>query len=139
MNFRALIGTQDSSSELSVFQEDCAALLSGRLLDRLFASGRYVPHWAWVNKLTHASQPELEAFAENPGSPEQRPDLWVWQRTTAFLAGEVLHSARQSGNGLYELQRSCLLPIELCSLEQPVGPSTMLRVILSALAEKSAR
>ena len=139
MSFRASIGTQDSSSERSVFLQDCAALLSGRLLDRLFASGRYVPPWAWVNKLTHASQVELEAFAENPGTPDQRPELWVWQRTTAFLADELLHSARQSGKGLYELQRSCLLPIELASLEQPVGPSTMLRVLLSAWADMRTR
>ncbi len=139
MKFRALSGgSHPPRTDATILLEDCTALLSGRLLDELYESGRTVPSWAWVNKLAHSSASDLEAFASNPGTPEQRPDLWIWRRTSSYLARQLLRNSHQSDQELQEFQRSVLVPIELSAMHRPVSPSTLLRLILSALTEQSA-
>ncbi|HLI15763.1 MAG TPA: hypothetical protein VKV23_06905 [Acidimicrobiales bacterium] len=116
---------------------ECDRFLDGSIAEVLSEADGSVPAWAWMNCLAHASRQRLHALAERPADVADRPELWAWHRTVAFLAEEVLLTAERSATPVEALQRRVLVPLELRLGAQRLGPSSLLRLVLGALAEPS--
>jgi hypothetical protein len=116
--------------------KECDLYLSGRYADYLETRSRPVPGWAWLSVLAH-SRPETlrELVMENPRSDRGRTRTTVWWQAVGFLAEEIL-SHQHDDEGLDELRRSVLVPLELKWLTEgrPLQrPRELVRTVLDAL------
>ncbi len=100
---------RDDDGEDQVAAE-CAAFLSGTLVERLEADGRAIPVWAWTNLLAHGSA-ELIA-GSNTRPCRHRLLLRSWWTARAQLADLILEMTRGQCT-IDELQESVLIPLEL--------------------------
>lgn len=119
---------------------ECEAFLTGTLVDYLAERGRPVPSWAWLAVLAHSDEERLVSLAS-----EERvkvpADLRAWWDVVAFLAGEVLDTARGLTWPCERLQRTRLVPLELeLAAYNSVGeegmprePGAFANVVLAAL------
>ena len=86
--------------------------LDGAWLEHLAERGRRVPPWAWLSALSHSDENRLTALAgdERVNVPAE---LREWWDAVAFLAGEILDTARGLELSPERLQRTRLIPLEL--------------------------
>ena len=116
----------------------CEAYLAGRFA-HFVRRGREPPPWAWFAVLAHADEDEVEAIA-SAGLPDRRIRRSdSWDQALAFLAQEMLCRATDAHQGLRDLQRSVLVPLELelaAHSTWPTEPAAFVGVVLSALRPK---
>lgn len=95
---------------------ECAAFLSGTLVERLEAGGRGIPVWAWTNLLAHGS---AELVTESTIRPCRHHLIArSWWTARAQLADLILEVTRGRCS-LGELQESVLVPLELDLASRP--------------------
>jgi hypothetical protein len=95
---------------------ECAAFLTGTLVERLETGGRAIPVWAWTNLLAHGS---TELVAQSGARPcRHRLLARSWRTARAQLADLVLEMTHR-GCSLDELQESVLVPLELDLASRP--------------------
>ena len=117
---------------------ECEAFLTGRYWQWLLENDCRVPAWAWVNKLAHGTEEEINAYAAiDSVEPEIRGGA-EWHMAVAFLAQETIGEAANRGVSLARLQRSVLVPLELellawrtSSVDTPTALVTIVREALS--------
>jgi hypothetical protein len=89
---------------------ECAAFLTGTLVEHWEADGRSIPIWAWTNLLAHGSK---ELIAQSISRPNRHRLLArSWWIARAQLAELILDITYRSCS-LSELQESVLIPLEL--------------------------
>jgi hypothetical protein len=117
--------------EAKAFVAEAEATLTGRLVDWCWFDDN-VPGWVWLNTLAHADWAALGDLAD--GGPPGRHS--IWNRAVMFLAGELLSTAG-SADGLIELQRACLIPLESDLLAAPSwtlsSPAELVSLVRSEL------
>lgn len=120
--------------------QECEAYLSGQYVGYLEARNEHVPNWAWLNVLAQAGPEQLRSLiAENNLCGGVRMRTSVWWQAIVFLAGEIL-SQQDDDQGLDELRRSVLVPLELKGLaagRPPQRPGELVRTVLDALDQHS--
>jgi hypothetical protein len=93
---------------------ECEGFLAGELPCVYLRRGIWVPEWAWLSMLAHASPEQLARYAEV--GPRQRPygnlEL-VWSKAVALLAHELLVASDRTGVGVGVLQHAVLVDMEL--------------------------
>jgi hypothetical protein len=102
---------------------EATAILDGGVADLLAVAG---PHrgWAWINKLAHASWNDLVRLSEAPPGRARH-----WAGAAAFLAAELQSEAR-APEGLIDLQRDRLIPLELALLAgRAMPPDTPVQLV----------
>lgn len=87
--------------------EECESYLEGQYARRLARDGCPVPAWAWINLLAHGSRQELESLARAQYRWSQAASIWP------TMAAEVIRATDRSGQPLVQLQRRCLVPLEV--------------------------
>lgn len=101
--------------EADLLADDCEAFLAGRYVERLAASWRAIPEWAWLNSVAHGTVDELREVAAGSrwvGSASLGGTR-VWCEATAYLAGELLAHTGDDPHALSRIQASALVPLEL--------------------------
>jgi hypothetical protein len=126
---------RDRRGDTSSMIQDCEAMIEGRYVERLEASGLSVPSWAWMNLLAHATDEVLRHAAE--GRPMWRRGRHeVWRRARAYLASEILDIASDPGT-LRTVQAQVLVPLELEMMLRrgtaPRAPGKWVAWVLSAI------
>lgn len=96
---------------------EAETLLSGRLLRPSDLRKHDLEVWRLVGALGHGTWEELCAIAEEP----RRAERSRWSAAMALLAVETLKAAVNE-TGLYRVQSSALVPLELALLGGEVGP-----------------
>ena len=119
---------------------ECEVFLDGAWVEHVADRRRRVPPWAWLNVLAHSDEDRLTALArdEREHVPGQ---LRAWWDTIAFLAGEILDTARGLELSPEGLQRTRLIPLELEVTERdangdvgmPRDPRALATVVVAAL------
>lgn len=121
--------------------EECEAFLAGHWVDYLAAQGTPIPTWGWVNHPAHATEDELRDTARALEPPRRHAD--PWSQATSFLALELLDVAAERAVDVSELQRSCLVPLELDLFADPtacrLNPGQLAARVMSALRHPSNR
>ncbi|MFI5040255.1 MAG: hypothetical protein ACHQNA_00145 [Acidimicrobiales bacterium] len=111
---------------------EAQALLAGRAADRHSAAADPVPGWAWVNCLAHAGMEDLNGLVD--GARIAQPSGWAG--AMSFLAHELIATGRTS-EGVAELQRAALIPLELDLLSPgtptPSTPGRLVAVVQARL------
>lgn len=117
--------------------DEIEAFLSGRLVDRIAASGHAVPAWAVLNRLAHADRSELIRLVEGVGhdrlahpSATQSP----WLAAERFVAGHLLARAK-TPEDLARIQSAALVPVELSLIERSKIVRLTAEQVLEAGAE----
>jgi hypothetical protein len=97
----------DDASEIT---DECAAFLTGKLVERWEEKGLAIPVWAWTNLLAHGNETSITESVSRP----QRHRLLTrrWWIARAELATVVLDITHLDCS-LVELQESVLIPLEL--------------------------
>jgi hypothetical protein len=108
---------------------EATATVEGRLRPRRGSDGA-VPPSVWVNELAHASCEDLEALAG------LQPPYVAWEGAISYVASEICARAR-TVDGLMQLQRNALIPLELDLLSRnvamPVDPLGLVAMVTSVL------
>jgi hypothetical protein len=117
----------------TVLSAETEAFLSGRMAEHLAAAGRPVPAWAVLNKLAHATAPELaEMTGPSPDDPGSAAP-W-WSPAQAHLAACLLDRGA-APDDIGHIQRTQLIPLELSFIEHSkTRPVTSREVISAAYA-----
>lgn len=113
--------------------DEVEAFLTGRLVDRIAASGRAVPAWAVLNRLAHADRPELVRLVEG-GDLDGTSPASPWLATERFVAGHLLAKA-SSPDELARVQQATLIPVELGLIERAKVVRLTAEQVLEAGAE----
>ena len=99
--------------------DEVEAFLGGRFVDHLAKHGQPVPVWAVINRLAHADHAELVHLVDGDlldaryGAP--KPHAWAVHER--FIAANVLVTRGTTPEGLREIQRGVLVPLELRLIE----------------------
>jgi hypothetical protein len=99
--------------------DEVEAFLGGRFVDHLAKHGQPVPVWAVINRLAHADHAELVHLVDGDlldaryGAP--KPHAWAVHER--FIAANVLVTRGRTPEGLREIQRGVLVPLELRLIE----------------------
>jgi hypothetical protein len=104
------------------------AFLEGRIVEHLLAAGRVVPTWAVLNKLAHASPPELVDLAEmgDTAGNTRLPREPAYREAQRFLACRLL--ARSAvPDEITRIQQAVLVPLELWLIERSEVETVTLR------------
>lgn len=109
---------------------DCERFLAGRYAQHLQSEGRTVPHWAWLNQLSHGSAADIQSLADGHGGRRGDPETAAVQ----FLAGELLARAGDE-DALAVLQRDVLIPEELALANRWTEPFTPGQLVSRVLAD----
>ena len=121
--------------------EETQAFLDGRFLEVTVASGGGSPAWAQLNWISHTGPDELGEAARRPPSPPARLGSWAW--AVEALTAETVTLACGDPQVVGELQRACLIPLELSMMLPPwwnVLPAEVLALAVQRLrAHPSAR
>jgi len=81
---------------------------------------------------------DLARLVSRAPRPDGRhPEARAWEVNVSFLARSLLDRSRDLGLAVKELQRKILLPIELTAHAEPLGPSTLVRLVLTRLSDLS--
>jgi hypothetical protein len=120
--------------------EECEAFLDGSWIEHEAARGGPAPSWAWVAVLAHSDAERLTRLAcdDRVHVPADRRPWWD---AVAFLAGEILDTARGLSWSPEQLQRAALIPLELELLAEeasgraaiPRDPQTFVGRVVTAL------
>ena len=110
---------------------EASALLTGQLE----SAGTGIPAWARVNLLAHARPLRIihERDERRRGAPEP---LGSWARTRSDLLEELVDLAGGRSEHIEQLQRACLIPLELRLMEPCFAnllPSEVLVLALTRL------
>lgn len=117
---------------------ECEAFLSGTYAAYLQAQRMPVPAWAWINRLAHGTQADIERLAanDNGDTPEA---------LTSCIAAHLIAVTHQRGISLDSLQHNNLIPLEtlLVASEHagavpPEDQDDLARSLTSALATRSS-
>lgn len=109
----------------------CEAFLDGRYLEMACGRGELPPAWVWLSALAHGAESTIASAAASPAAA--RPELEPWVRVQRLLARRVLEVSQLTAESLTTLQRTTLIPLELSLIGATTGPSTLLRVVSTAL------
>jgi hypothetical protein len=105
-----LIGRKVQQAERRLIRES-EAFLRGRALQGLWTRNQVVPEWAHINWLAHADPSEILARAREELGLRRPEGSWPW--ATSTLAHELFVDSGESGDTVRQLQRDCIIPIEL--------------------------
>jgi hypothetical protein len=124
---------------------ECELFLDGVWVEHEVGQRRRVRPWAWVSMLSHSDESRLTALAgdERVNAPAE---LRAWWDAIAFLAGEILDTARGLGVSPERVQRKRLIPLELELAARdangrdgmPHDPRALATVVVVALEDGSA-
>lgn len=126
--------TRDERVMDPAIENEFDAYLAGRYVEWARSRGRSVPTWAWVNRVAHATMPELERLV-HPSFQSADGDVRLWDRVVTFLAEEILNRATDEPS-LQDVQQRVLIPVELCLAEDwaielaPIDLATLVMVAL---------
>jgi len=110
---RRLRRDDDGEDQLAA---ECAAFLTGTLVECLEADGRAIPVWAWTNLLAHGSAELIAGSTTRPC--RHRLLLRSWWTARAQLADLILEMTHGQCT-MDELQESVLIPLELDLSSRP--------------------
>jgi hypothetical protein len=89
--------------------DETEQFLSGGYAGNLLAIGAPVPAWAWLGLLAHTPEDELEARAEAVLDMGRNDTASVlWQGAVALLVEEIVHTSKQIGCTVGDLQEAWL-------------------------------
>ena len=91
--------------------DECEAFLAGEWAEYRAAHHEEVPHWAWLNRVTHAPETALRLAVRAPGWGQRPIDDWT--RLRLCVVDTLLEQAANKAVSVAELQHSALLPLEL--------------------------
>jgi hypothetical protein len=122
------------TEELALVGE-ARALLSGTLVAHVGPGSVGMPTWARVNWLAHAHPAVLlHEFDVQRNRAPQRSGSWA--RTNVDILQELVELAAGESPLIQQLQRGCLIPLELRLMEPPLSdvlPSEVLVLALTRL------
>ncbi len=117
---------------------ECEAFLSGAYAAYLQAQHMHVPAWAWINRLAHGTQADIERLAANDDG--DTPDA-----LTSCIAAHLIDATQQRGISLDSLQHNNLIPLETLLVASanagaapPQDQDDLARSVASALATRSS-
>lgn len=90
---------------------ECEAFLAGEWAEYREAHGEDVPHWAWLNRVTHISETALRMAARAPAWGQRTYDDWT--RLRLRVAEKLIEQSSVKAVPVPELQRLALVPLEL--------------------------
>ena len=120
------------------FDNEFDAYLAGAYPEWARQTNQPIPAWAWVNRIAHASLPDLHAMASQSHIAGSSPDLVVWEHLVRFLAKEVLATLGGDETRLHDLQHCVLVPVELGLAEEwwrAVAPIDLATLVMVALQD----
>jgi hypothetical protein len=123
---------------------ECEMFLDGVWVEHEAEQRRRVPPWAWVSVLSHSDENRLTALAGDE-RVNVLAELRAWWDAVAFLAGEILDTARGLDLSPEQLQRTRLIPLELELAARdanghdgmPRDPRALAAVVVAALEDGS--
>jgi hypothetical protein len=98
-------------SEPDSFGAECEAFLAGDWAEYRAAHREAVPHWAWLNRVAHASETALRVAVRTPAWGLRTYDEWT--RLRLCVAERLLDQAAARAVSVPDLQRLVLVPMEL--------------------------
>jgi hypothetical protein len=108
---------------------EATAILEGTAANLSWAAGQSRA-WVWLNALAHRSWYQINQLAELPVLTSGS-----WQGAASFLASE-LRACAANGDGLVEVQRAGLIPLELDVLAgRRPAPDSPVELIATVQAE----
>jgi hypothetical protein len=117
-------------SSASVLSAETEAFVNGRMAEHLAAVSRPVPAWAVLNKLAHASAPELAAITRlDPDASDLAAP--AWHGAQVHLASCLLRRGA-APDEIRQIQRMQLIPLELSFIEQSKTRIVTSREVISA-------
>jgi hypothetical protein len=109
---------------------EARAVIEGRVVDKLWAQGRPIPRWAWLNALAHRPAGEvgdlIGVACDQPG------DGWA-----DALVDIALDLSQTSETEAAKIQAELFVPAELTALAEktpPDDPSQLVRAVRRRLA-----
>lgn len=87
------------------------SILAGQVRGRYVDEGLPVPPWAELNWLAHAQPSDIRACAAGRPGLNEPTGTWPW--ALRILARELVAHADENQDPIVELQRQCLIPMEL--------------------------
>ncbi len=124
-----------SARQEQVLLDETEEFLAGRVLLRYGEAGRPLPVWVAANWLAHAEPAAIEARVRYEAGLQRLGGSWEWAVTT--LARELVELAGRRPEVVRQLQRDCLVPVELAVLDQ--GRADLLPLHLVALGRARLR
>ena len=119
--------------------DETEQFLSGGYAGNLLAFGAPVPAWAWLGLLAHTPEDELEARAEavlDMGRTDTASLLW--QGAVALLVQEIVHTSKQIGCTVGDLQEALVVELEArtgsVASTMDLEPSRFIQDVCSVLA-----
>ena len=101
--------------QVAALVEESEAFLLGRYLETRARSAAGSPVWTRCNWIAHAAPDEIMAAVAGPARLSGRPGSWAWAAGT--LADELIRLAGGEPGAVGDLQRGCLVPLELTLME----------------------
>jgi hypothetical protein len=110
---------EDRAWKDSGLADEVEAFLEGRFVDHLATHGQPVPAWAVLNRLAHADHAELVRLVDgdllDPRYGGPKPHAWAVPER--FIAANIVVTRGATPEGLREIQRGVLVPLELQLIE----------------------
>ena len=98
---------------------ECGAFLEGRALFVYLANGCAVPTWARVNWIAHVDPSAVIDRYRSEHGLRRLEHSWPW--ATSTLTNEMVEIAGADRDVIRQLQRDCLVPMELTLLQSGGG------------------
>jgi hypothetical protein len=115
--------------------EEARAVLEGRVVDQLWAKGRSIPAWAWLNALAHRPASEIgdliAVACDRPGDP--------WADAVVDIA---LDLSQLGATEAAKIQSQLLASAELETppgISDPDSPSQLVRAVRRRLVSDTHR
>jgi hypothetical protein len=128
MDWRGRAQHKREQGMVSQLVSEAEAFLSGRYLEVARTSGRGVPGWIQCNWIAHAPPEEIVVAAGDPSGSVVRLGSWAW--AVRALSEEMVGLTAAETGAIGDLQRGCLVPLEL-TLMQPAFASILPAEVLS--------
>lgn len=125
---------QDIGIDDEELGRECEAFLHGHYLAWLLAEGLPVAPWAHLNRVAHGLLEELHGGTTAPHAAEHLSSF-----EDAAAAVEAMVVARLSIEGLAELQRRVLVPLELDLTREPTSPRAVVEHVALVLRDDDGR
>jgi hypothetical protein len=100
-----------ATTEATKLIEETTALLMGRAMSFYQVRKRQPPAWVHLNWIAHGQASEIIERARSETGLNRPSGTWAW--ATSTFARELLVSSKGDLFTVEQLQRDCLVPIEL--------------------------
>lgn len=103
--------SRQATAEEAELVEETSALLTGRAMRFYQVRKLSPPAWAYLNWIAHGDASEIIDRARSETGLSRPKGTWLWASST--LAHEILVGSKGRLSTVEQLQRDCLVPIEL--------------------------